>query len=81
MALSMTTDAARAAQAKAAKYCEQWRAESSLAAIAREILDDFDTRRDRLEYRCLQAAFVKSHGKKDWSIVDDIVREFQWHRG
>ena len=80
MALSMTTKAAREAQAKAAKYCEEWRAEASLAAIAREIIEEFDTRRDKLEYLCLRAAFIKSHGKKDWSIVDDIVTEFSWFR-
>ena len=77
MALSMTTSAARAAQAKADKYCEEWRSEASLAAIAREIIEKFDTRRDKLEYLCLKAAFTRSHGKKDWSIVDDIVTEFR----
>lgn len=68
------------ADGKAAEFCKEAQSEASLAAIARQIIEEFDTAPKSQEYLALAAAFCKSHGKKDWSIVDDIVREFKWYR-
>ena len=69
---------AKFAAGKATQFCEEAKGEASLAVIARQILEEFDTAPQSQEYLALAAAFRKSHGKKDWSIVDDIVREFKW---
>ena len=68
------------AAAKASQFCEEAKGEASLAAIARQIMEEFDIAPKSQEYLALAAAFRKSHGKKDWSLVDDIVREFKWFR-
>jgi len=71
---------AKAAAGKAATFCEEAKSEASLAVIARMVLEEFDTAPKSQEYLALAAAFRQSHGKKDWAIVDDIVREFKWFR-
>jgi hypothetical protein len=62
---------------KAAKFCEDSKSESSLACIARGVLEEFDTRHGSSEYRALRDAFRKSHGATAWGIVNDIVVEFR----
>lgn len=65
---------------KAAKFCEESKSESSLAVLARFVLDDFDTAPQSSEYVALRSAFRKTHGVKAWNLLNEIVQEFRWFR-